>query len=133
VGSDAGIDVENVTKYVQEKIVADGFDANDPLFWNYAGHAPITDEKGRPTTLDTQIQWAVSQTKQYHENIRTKLKTEDEARVADTVRRKQAADLPLGRGTSGGGTATGKGSVAQEDKPVSLSDAVEFASERRRL
>jgi hypothetical protein len=127
-------DAENVTKYVQEKIIAEGFEATDPLFWQYAGHAPITDEKGRPITLDAQIQWAVSQTKQYHENIRTKLKAEDEIRVAEEVRKKQAADLPLGRGTSAGAKGADKGpAAAQEDKPVSLSDAVEFAQDRRRL
>jgi len=130
---DDNVEIGKGRKYVQEKIVDEGFDANDPLFWQYAGHAPITDEKGRPTTLDTQIQWAVSQTKQYHDSIRTKLKTEEEARVAETVRKKQAADLPLGRGTPGGGTPAGKPATVQEDKPVSLSDAIEFAQDRRRL
>lgn len=133
-GEDAAVETEKTTKYVQEKIVAEGFDANDPLFWQYAGHAPIADEKGKPTSIDTQIQWAVSQTKQYHDSIRTKLKSEDEARVAEEVRKKQAADLPLGRGTpAGGGTAAGERAKAEDDKPVSLSDAVEFAADRRRL
>lgn len=131
---DAAVETEKVTKYVQEKIVAEGFDANDPLFWQYAGHAPIADEKGKPTSIDTQIQWAVSQTKQYHDSIRTKLKSEDEARVAEEVRKKQAADIPLGRGTpAGGGTPAGERAKAEDDKPVSLSDAVEFAADRRRL
>lgn len=63
------VPAEKVTKYIQERLVADGFDANDSLFWNYAGHAPSTDEKGKPTTLDTQIQWAMSQTKQYYNSV----------------------------------------------------------------
>ena len=67
--AEAAVETEKVTKYVQKKLVADGFDANDSLFWSYASHAPITDEKGKPTTLDTQIQWAVSQTKQYYNSV----------------------------------------------------------------
>ncbi len=127
------VDTAKVTKYVQEKLVAEGYEANDSLFWSYAGHAPQKDEKGMPTLLDDQIQWAMSQTKQYHESIRAKLKTEEEARVTEGVRKKQAADLPLGRGTSGAGTSAGKGATAQDDKPVSLADAVDFAQDRRRL
>lgn len=131
---DAAAEAEKVTKYVQTKIVAEGFDENDPLFWQYASRAPITDAQGKPTSLDTQIQWAVSQTNQYHDSIRAKLKSEDEARVAEEVRKKQAADIPLGRGTpAGNGTPAGKDAKAEDDKPVSLSDAVDFASERRRL
>jgi hypothetical protein len=126
-------DTETTVAYVKDQIVADGIEADDPLFWQYAGHAPVTDEQGRPTTLDTQIKWAVSQTKQYHTNIRTKLKAEEAVRVAEEVRKKQAADLPLGRGTSGGGTPTGRAEEKQDNKPVSLSDAVDFATERRRL
>jgi hypothetical protein len=134
VEGSAPVEVEKVTKYVQEQLVAEGFDANDPLFWQYAGDAPINDEKGKPITLDMQIKWAVSQTKQYHDNIRTKLKSEDEARVTEEVRKKQAADLPLGRGTpGGGGTSAGKGAKAEEENPVSLSDAIDFAQDRRRL
>ncbi len=127
------VEMEPARDYVKKQIVGEGFDENDPLFWQYAARAPITDEKGMPTTLDKQIEWAVLQTKQYHNSIRTKLKTEEETRVAADVRKKQEADLPLGRGTSGGRTTGGRNATEEEDKPVSLSDAIEFAQDQRRL
>jgi len=126
-------EVETVTRYVQERIVAEGFGADDPLFWQYASRAPIADAQGKPTSLDTQIQWAMSQTKQYHDSIRTKLKSEEENRVAEEVRKRQITSLPLGRGTPGGASTPGGSAVSQSASPVSLADAIDFAQDRRRL
>lgn len=135
-GAAAGQDpeMEKVVGFIQEKIAGEGLEKDDPLFWQYAGQAPITDKQGRPTKLEDQIRWAVEQTKQYHERIQAKRTKEEEDRAAEETRRRQSAEIPLGRGTAGAGApAAGGKPAAEEAKPLSLSDAIDLAQERRRL
>lgn len=125
---------QEVYRYAQEKITEEGLDPDDPLFWIYAGQAPIADEKGGRADLDTQIAWAVSQTKLYHDKIQAKTKAAGDEETRERVRKKQEQELPLGRTSPGGGAKPGgKAADADADKPVSLADAVESALEQRRL
>ncbi|MCX5818445.1 MAG: hypothetical protein NT047_00805 [Deltaproteobacteria bacterium] len=124
--------VDEVYRYTQGKITDEGLEPTDPLFWTFAREAPVTDAKGERTPLDTQIAWAVSQTKLYHEKIQAKTKEADEAASKRRVLQKQEQDIPLGRTTMGGGE-TPAGKTAETDKSVSLADAVESALEQRRL
>ncbi len=80
--------------------------------------------------MDDQIRWAVEQTKQYASRI---LERNQSRIAADANRRAEERtnqEMPLGRAG-----ATGPGNQVQqaEDKPVSLSDAIDYATNLRRL
>lgn len=121
---------ENATDaraYVRDKITGaeHGLNADDPYFWMIAQSAPVQDDKGQPLTLDQQIGWAVTQTKNYHAKILGQ--SHAAGKQAENAAR---AEMPMGRSSSGSppGAQAGK-----NDSPVSLNDAVDKAMNFRRL
>lgn len=128
-GTDAA-DADAVVKHVQASIVKPeiGLEADDPLFWTFAGQAPTADAAGKPIPLDDQITWAVEKTKSYHNKLRGTDPAKREEEAAARSRTLQEQDLSLGRGG-----ARPAGADKGAEKPVSLSDAIDGALEQRRL
>jgi len=124
-------DKEKVRNYVREKIAAPeigGLDPDDTLFWMYASHAPVQDADGKNLSLDDQIQWAVEQTKTYHSKIIPRDPKQDIDTAVQNANANQRIDMPLGRASSGAPPAD-----PGKSAPVSLSDAIDEANNRRRL
>lgn len=67
------VDPAQVAAYVQQRItrMEVGLEPDDPLFWLYAGQAPIKNEAGDNLPLHIQINWAVGKTRSYHTKILT--------------------------------------------------------------
>lgn len=130
--SDLPTDATQIRDYVNTFISSEeiGLEKDDPLFWTYASQAPEKDESGQPLPLESQIQWAVEQTRLYSSRVLQR----NQAAVADSAQRRAEAhsrqEMPLGRA---GATAPGVRTQPAADAPVSLSDAVEAAKELRRL
>ena len=131
VATPATDDPGTVAKYVQDLIVKPeiGLEKDDPLFWTFAGQAPIADADGKPILIDDQIKWAVEKTKSYHNKLRGDNPAQREQEAAARSRNLQEQDLSLGRG----GARTVITDRAAEGKPVSLADAIDGALEQRRL
>lgn len=125
--------VTQVHRYVEETIAAAGLPSDDPLFWMYAQQAPDKDAAGAPLDLDRQIEWALEKTNNYRASLldgANKKKT-DEANARG--RQEQLRTQPMGRVATERGAPPGGGKEADNLKPVSLDEAVEFALEKRRL
>lgn len=126
-----GDDATDTVKYVQATLQKPeiGLEADDPLFWTFAGQAPTAKANGEPIPFDDQITWAVEKTKSYHNKLRGTDPAKREEEAAARSRTLQEQDLSLGRGGSTRPAGADKGA----EKPVSLSDAIDGALEQRRL
>jgi hypothetical protein len=123
-------EIKNYAGSIISKPENGGFDPNDILFWSIASQAPSVNEKGEPIPLDDQIKWALNQTNKY---LSSKGKGMSEAdRIAEANRKAEdraRTEMPLGRSASERSAAVRD----DEDRPLSLSDAVTQTLEMRRL
>ncbi|MDD4339214.1 MAG: hypothetical protein PHV00_05990 [Syntrophales bacterium] len=112
---------------VNERLSAAGIPPDDRLFWLIAQHAPTTDPQGQPIDFEQQIAWALAETKTYRDTL---LAAPGDAAAAEAERKAREAqerDLPLGR------SAATPPAAETPTRPVSMTDAITFAQERRRL
>jgi hypothetical protein len=120
---------EEIRGFIKDTIAGQGLDREDPLFWHFAELTPSKDEKGNPLDLETQINWSLEQVKNYHSRIVKKpTAAEAEAEAKEKAENLQRQEMPMGR--------TGTGRVptsAEDDKPVTMADAVDHAQGLRRL
>jgi len=122
----------SVVEYTKKIIAAPeiGLDPDDVLFWIFAGQAPDRNAAGKNIPLDEQIKWAVDQTKQYHSKITPPIdKKKEIADAAVVAANNQQAEMPLSRTTA----RVPVTDDAENNKPLSLSDAIDSANDLRRL
>ena len=64
-------EIESAAQYASARISQPdiGLDADDPLFWLFAGQAPIATDAGDPLPLDDQVEWALARTRAYHATV----------------------------------------------------------------
>ena len=115
--------------YVKEKLTAAKIPQDDLLFWKIARDVPATDPQGKPLDLDTQINWAIAETQNYRAAIlgNTGISPDAAAEADRKARATQAQHLPLGR------SPADRAAVTPPAAPVSMTDAISFAQEQRRL
>jgi hypothetical protein len=123
-------EAESVRQAVGDILAKDhGMDRDDPVFWFYAQRTPDKDAAGKALTLAEQIQAAVQQTQAYHDAIIQKRQKADADAASKKGQEAQLRDLPMGRSVS----EQKAPDPGVENRPVSLTDAVESALEQRRL
>lgn len=115
--------------YVKEKLTAAKIPQDDLLFWKIARDVPATDPQGKPLDLDTQINWAIAETQNYRAAIlgNTGISPDAAAEADRKARATQAQHLPLGH------SPADRAAVTPPAAPVSMTDAISFAQEQRRL
>lgn len=115
--------------YVKEKLTAAKIPQDDLLFWKIARDVPATDPQGKPLDLDTQINLAIAETQNYRAAIlgNTGISPDAAAEADRKARATQAQHLPLGR------SSADRAAVTPPAAPVSMTDAISFAQEQRRL
>jgi hypothetical protein len=122
--------IRNYTRTVISKPENGGFQPDDILFWSIASHAPSKDDKGEPIALDDQIKWALDQTNKYLSAKGKGMSEAERVAAANKIATERAkTEMPLGRSGAERAAAVNN----EEDKPLSLSDAVTQSLEMRRL
>jgi len=121
-GDDPSATWDDVVAMVADKDPA--FDSTDPAFLSFCRQAPQADEAGAPLPFAQQVDWALDQTRQYHQKL-------VRGKAAERSTEHQRRNQPMGRGgTPAAGRATGGDAKAQ---PVTLNEAIQGALESRRL
>jgi len=114
-------ELQEARDHVKEVAKEAGLDPEDEFFKVKCSEAPKKDDQGKPMKFDEQLTWAINETKKYHSQIK--------APAADEKsKKKQEEELAMGR--AGAGKVEEK---KEEEKTVSLDDAVESAKDDSRL
>jgi len=128
MGSEKDTD-EVALEHVQAIAQENDIDPNDELFVSYCTQAPTEDEDGVHIDFEKQVDWAVKKTKNYLKLHEKQYQERQKAEAEKTTRKNQEEEIPLGRSTSDIVPEKDK----EENKQVSLDDALETVAEERRL
>lgn len=124
-------EVVQTRKTINEFIIKEGLKENDPVFWSYATDTPDKDENGNAIELEDQIKWALKQTNNYRASILEEGEALRIAKANEKGEKEKLRLVPMGVGS--GKTIPGGKGEAELVKPISMSDAIDFAMEQRRL